>query len=892
MKKLSIVIAALFCCMGAWAQEEFHPVAKPEATVISGNARFTVLTPRLVRMEWAENAKFEDHATLGIINRDLPVPEFKVKRSGSKLTISTGALTIVYKGNEKFSESNLSANFTLNGKKQTWQPGADAGANLGGTVRTLDGFDGKKFSDKEYDNGVISRDGWAIIDESSRHIFTETSSDWKYWVAERDGSEQIDWYLFAYGHDYTEAISDFTKIAGKVPLPPRYAFGYWWCRYWAYSDTELVDLAQHFRNFNIPIDVMIIDMDWHETYSHYKRRAKGEPHEKDESGYNMGWTGYTWNRKLFPSPENCLEDLHSFGVKTALNLHPASGLQTFEEPYERFREDYLSRTNAYDGPKDYKKADGSDAYIPFRIDQEAWADAYFNSVLNPMENYGVDFWWLDWQQKKTSNYVKDLSNTYWLNYTFFNDMARRSAKLGDKGERPMIYHRWGGIGSHRYQLGFSGDTHTTWKVLQAIPDFTATASNVCYGYWGHDIGGHYRPGYMKSIHPELYLRWLQSGVFTPIFKTHSTRASELEKRFWVFPDKFDAMRDAIKLRYALSPYIYNAARQAYDTGICMCRPLYYYLPETDKAYSEKEEFFFGDDILATVVCQPVDSLAGLSPRHMWFPQGSDWFDMVSGKLFQGGSEAELSYTLSENPWYARSGAVIPMAGDSIRNLQEENNEFVFQVIPGEGSFSTRLYEDDGKSSAYDSNYATTDIEKNYDGKLLTLCIKGRKGSFKGCKDSRKFSVVVNGACAPSRVSVNGTEIPYRRSLKADAPRWKYDGKNLNIVIELGEFPATEDVVLECETSFDFVNGERGLLTRLESLTAESKLVYMDEAHRDVGPVMSYCNGCASAITESPFKAKELIDSIDLDALREEMQVNFVPERFIFKTANLTGFKIK
>lgn len=110
---------------------------------------------------------------------------------------------------------------------------------------------------------------------------------------------------------------------------------------------------------------------------------------------------------------------------------------------------------------------------------------------------------------------------------------------------------------------------------------------------------------VKESDPELYTRWLQSGVFTPIFKTHSTKDMNMEKRFWMFPDHFDAMREAIRLRYDLSPYIYTAARQAYDTGVSITRPLYYYWPEEDKAYESKEEFMFGDDILATTVCSPV-----------------------------------------------------------------------------------------------------------------------------------------------------------------------------------------------------------------------------------------------------------------------------------------------
>ena len=248
------------------------------------------------------------------------------------------------------------------------------------------------------------------------------------------------------------------------PLPPKYSLGYWWCRFWQYSDFEFVDLGKQIRSFGIPIDVMVLDMDWHETWS---LRRSNPP--KDEFGQRIGWTGYTWNATLFPNPANHLQDLHDLGLKTTLNLHPASGIQPYEEPYDRFVKDYLSRTSDYDGPKGYIKEDGTKAPVPFRIDQEAWADAYFNSVIRPFERQGVDFWWLDWQQWRLSKYTEGLSNTFWLNYTFFNDIVRQSAHEGAYARRPMIYHRWGGIGSHRYQIGFSGDTQASWKVLSCLP---------------------------------------------------------------------------------------------------------------------------------------------------------------------------------------------------------------------------------------------------------------------------------------------------------------------------------------------------------------------------------------------------------------------------------------
>lgn len=754
IKLTSKLIALAAVCLAGISQAyaQNNPVADQKAIVVSGNARFTVLTDRLIRMEWDAAGKFEDNATLAIVNRNLPVPKFSVTDNGTGITIKTDALTLKYSKNGKFDEKNLSVSFKLNGKTVKWHPGLEDTGNLLGTSRTLDRCEGpdKMSKSDPMEPGIISRNGWAIVDESERHLLKPDSSDWGEWVDVRPEGDRQDLYIFAYGHDYMGALADFTKVAGKIPLPPKYVFGYWWSRYWAYSDAEFLELANEFRTRQIPIDIMVIDMDWHQTYGNSSRRQR-----KDEFGQNTGWTGYSWNRDLFADPEGFLGELHSMKLKTSLNLHPASGILAREDSYPSFVKDYLSRTDDYDGPENYifkggeqlengtvAKA-GYHAGVAFRMSQQAWADAYFNSVIRPLEKQGVDFWWLDWQQFKESKYVKGLSNTFWLNYTFFNDKVRQSKYMGKEAERPFIYHRWGGLGSHRYQLGFSGDTYIMWEVLGFLPYFTATASNVGYGYWGHDIGGHMQRG-NDPTNPELYTRWLQAGVFTPIFKTHSTSSAALERRIWAFPDHYEYMKAALDLRYALTPYIYDSARQAYDTGVSMCRPLYYYYPETENAYNWKEEFFFGDNILATVLCQPMDPETGLTERKMWFPAGNDWYDMAHHEMIKGGSTKTLYYSIDENPWYVKAGAIIPLAKENIQSLQEETNEYRIYIAPGKGKSSYRHYEDDGVSQAYEEDFATTLIEKSSSASACTINIAARQGSYKGMSDDRALTIILGG----------------------------------------------------------------------------------------------------------------------------------------------------
>ena len=182
-----LVLSFILSTLPMRAEDELNPVADPAAVVTSGNARFTVLTDRLIRMEWSPSGQFEDRATLAIVNRNLPVPRFTVQQGRNGLTIKTAAVTLTYRGNDAFSADNLKASFKMKGKTVTWHPGLDASGNLLGTARTLDGCSGPEqinYSDP-MEPGILSRDGWAVVDESARHIFVKDDSDWGEWVASR-----------------------------------------------------------------------------------------------------------------------------------------------------------------------------------------------------------------------------------------------------------------------------------------------------------------------------------------------------------------------------------------------------------------------------------------------------------------------------------------------------------------------------------------------------------------------------------------------------------------------------------------------------------------------------------------------------------------------------------
>ena len=769
MKRLLSTLIVLLVAVAGVSAASFGsavPRANDKAVVLAGsNARFTVLTPQLIRMEWSEDGVFEDRASLTFINRNLDVPQFKVTKTSKKVVIKTSDVTLTYHvGNVPFNESNLKVEFLTAGQKTVWTPGMDDSANLMGTTRTLDNVDGSKHTAKDpLEKGLVSRDGWAIVDDTNKYLMDEN-----WWVAPRPQKGYVDWYIFAYGHQYKKALADYTKVSGKAPLPPRQTFGYWWSRYWQYSDSELKDIIDRLRSIDIPVDILIIDMDWHETWGLDK-----DP-ELDEYGQRIGWTGYTWQKELFPAPEQMFTWAHDAGLKTALNLHPASGIQPYEECYDRFCKEY-----GWDQPG---------KSVPFKIDEKKWADAYYKAVLQPIELQGNDFWWLDWQQWKESKYNPGLSNTFWLNHVFYN-----YAKKNYPGLRPFLYHRWGGLGSHRYPLGFSGDTIITWESLEYQPQFTATSANVNYGYWGHDLGGHMFHGHKGVENAERYTRWLQYGVFSPLYKIHPTKHPDCKRYPWLFPETLFQMIEAFHLRYAMVPYIYNAARKNYDTGVAMCYPLYYDYPETEEAYQYKRQFMFGDDILATCIAVPGDEVTGIATIDMWFPEGNDWFDMASGAMFKGGQTRNIGYTIDDNPWYTKAGSIIPMNPSHVRSLKTACDTLVLTAIPGaDGQLS--YYEDDGVSQNYDKEYTITKVAQKRSENNVVLTVSPREGQYAGMKDTRSYELRFMCTRTPSKVLVNGVEIPYARYAKSG--QWTYDAYNLAPVVYLKDVPVNETLTVE------------------------------------------------------------------------------------------------
>jgi alpha-glucosidase (family GH31 glycosyl hydrolase) len=634
------------------------PIANPGA-IVGGNSqryRFTVLTNALLRYEWAPDNQFEDRASVFAINRDLQVPEYRLINKNGIVEIITKKFHLTYADGEEFSPSSFSVGVkgTFGCHSSVWRFGEEC-ENLGGTARTLDEADGRI----PLGPGVVSKKGYTTIDDSDSMMFDQTG----FVATRRPGPGRIDGYLFAYGHDYAGAVKGLYTLSGRQPLLPRWALGNWWSRYYAYSDKEYLALMDAFGEEKIPFSVAVLDMDWHVT-DDAKVKASGK----------TGWTGYTWNKELFPEPQKFLSNLHQRKLKVSLNDHPADGVQDYEDLYPAMAE-ALSHPTENNDP------------IHFDITDKNFLNAFFDVLHRPLENQGVDFWWIDWQQGSHSR-VPGIDPLWVLNHFHFLDNMLHH-------KRPLTFSRYAGPGSHRYPVGFSGDTIVTWESLDFQPEFTATASNIGYGWWSHDIGGHM--GGIKD--DEMATRWVQLGCFSPIMRLHSSNSQWTRKEPWTYAaDAEKVMTNFLRLRHRLLPYLYTMNARSAEEGIPLVRPMYWEFPENGEAYEVKNQYFFGSELIIIPITAPQDPKLRLAKTKGWLPSGR-YVDIFSGAVYAGDRTLWLSRKLENYPVFAKEGTIVTLDANSEPGNGTENPESieVLVVVGADGNFE--LLEDDGSGSS-------------------------------------------------------------------------------------------------------------------------------------------------------------------------------------------------
>ncbi len=675
-----------------------HPVSEPGNIICQGNYRITILTKRLIRFEYSSEQVFEDRATQVVLNRDFPKVDFSLKKTADQIEIETDFLHVYYDGKEPSAEGlRVEIKDSRSSHIGHWYYGKEPGmaGNFGGTIRTLDEVNGSC----PIDAGLLSKDGWGILDDSASLVITEDG-----WVAVREHSES-DIYLFGYGSDYKGCLHDFYALTGKTPMLPRFVLGNWWSRYYEYSEESYKALLERFDQEDIPFSVAVIDMDWHIV--------------DVDPRYGSGWTGFTWNKELFPDPQRFLKYLHDRGMKTTLNLHPADGIRAYEDCYEDIAEKMGVDIS-------------SQETVEFDAANAKFIENYLECVCHPHEKDGVDFWWIDWQQG-TKTGLKGLDPLWILNHFHYLDSGRT-------GLRPLTFSRYAGPGSHRYPIGFSGDTVITWESLQFQPYFTATASNIGYGWWSHDIGGHTH-GYKDD---QLECRWYQFGVFSPIMRLHSEKNEFNGKEPWRFrKDISEIMKRFLRLRHELMPYLYTMNYRAYKNDEPIIQPLYYNL-KWDQAFEKvPNEYFFGTEMIVNPVTSKCIEGINVAGTTTYLPEGR-FYDFFTDMIYTGGRTIDCYRTLESIPLFVPEGSIIPMTDRrGTKEVSFNPDSFIIHVYAGkDGSFT--MYEDDNESMNYVNGDAvfTEFILKWSDEK--SFCIKASTGNISLIPEKRDYRVIIHG----------------------------------------------------------------------------------------------------------------------------------------------------
>lgn len=755
MKYINRLFAiAMFCLAGQAASFAQGYEIRGNALLFKG-LRIQVLTPTLLRLQPERDKAFADTTDLGVVNLKFSKASFHVTANKGIYCISTDSLQAYYDPSRNLMQGGIHMeyrNFALHslGEKDT--------LNLGGVIGALDNCKGEDHYKEQNDvtsphdlrlipDGILSRRGFTVL----RH--TRDTLD-----IYRAGNPYDELYVLGYGHQYKQAFQDFYALAGEIPMLPRWAFGFIYSRWKDYNAADYKRIVSRFRQEKIPIDAIILDMCWHVDY----------------------WYGFRYDTVNFPDMRAFHQWTDSVHLKTGFNHH--AGALYYKDPHVR---EFCKALNMnYDSALTAGLPwEPNEKIIRYDPTSQKQFSTFYDMYLSPLMKDGLDFHWVDGE---SSIYSSDLYRKFTAEYTH-----KRPVVMNRLQERVMS--------NHRYPFGFSGDTYISWETMAYSLETNIKGANNGV-YWSHDIGG-YMPqgpgGYPPSA--EMFARWLQLGVVSPVFRVHAKKDV-----YWTPPRKpgeFDqgsrlpwewgdtvlnSARTSIQLRYKLLPYIYTMTRLAHDKGIPLTRGLYIDYPNQPEAY-RYDEFMFGNNMLAAPFLVAGENQ--VTRRSLWLPEGS-WYDYFSSQNYIGNKEITVVKSLSEFPLFVKAGSVIPMASYREYSGAPLDTLIILAYSPAESGSSTfRLYEDDGESFAFQQGqYRWTNLTYRFiKGHSHEVIIGKPEGSYQGEDHERAFKIEMINTVQPRRVMVNGKPLD---------TGWKWNPVKKTTEIILGKTILNEPITIE------------------------------------------------------------------------------------------------
>lgn len=728
--------------LGKQFEVDYSKARNDSKAYVKGNRyRFTVITERVIRLEYSLDGNFVDSPTQIILNRNFGLPEFTIRQNATFLEITTKYFRLSYMKEQPFTGSNIDPmknlkitllNVNDKDKERDWYYGNPEARNMNGNIVSED------FKlDNKNSRGLFSLEGFASLDDSNSMIIEKDGT-----LSNRVG-KSIDIYVFMYGNQFNLALNDYFKMTGFPPLLPRYAFGNWWSRNISYDDKSLDELLKTFDKKKIPISVLILDKDWH--IRDYNNKT------------NLN-TGFTFNNKLFSDPKKMIESVHRRNIRLGLSINPSEGLYPFDKFYPKACE-YL----------DIK----DNAIINFDPMNPKLMDVFFKVYLHTLESMGCDFFFSDYIGNSNIN------NLWAMNHYLYLDSGR------DPRKRNLILSRGSIYAPHRYPVLYGSSDIVNWDTLRSEVFKYINASNMGIGYLSFDVFGNHG-GIEES---ELYIRHVELGCFVPILRFHAARGKYYKKEPWVWEAKtFSIVADYLRLRHRLIPYIYTEAYKYSEVGTPIIQPFYYNYMWCYDDPLYKNQYYFGSQLLVCPILTKKDNIMNRTVHRFYMPDGI-WYDFFTGKKFPGGKKYVSFFREEDFPVFAHAGSIIPLSNKSDRNNVGLATDMEIQIFPGASNMYT-LYEDDGITSLNKEGYfLKTSIDYNYLRSNYTVIIRSVEGKSGIVPDKRNYKLVFRNTKEAESVKVmfNDTELK---------PVCMVDGTDF--ILYINDVPTVGQLTINCK----------------------------------------------------------------------------------------------
>ena len=580
-----------------------------------------------------------------------------------------------------------------------------------------------------------------------------------------DVGDEIDYY-FMYGGSMDATIAEIRSLTGQVPMMPLWSYGFMQSKERYTSQNEILSVVRKYRDLGVPLDVII--QDW-QYWSH-----------------NYLWNAMDFLNPRFPDPQGMVDSIHAMNARMMISVWTSFGPAT--KPYRALdKEGLLFEGTTFpqwgvDGPKNVEYPSGVRVYDPYSPKSR---DIYWDNLNNGLYKYGIDGWWLDATEPENFDWKdKDFDHITGVGRSYRS--VRNAFPLAsvsgvydnqralDDGHRITILTRSGFLGQQRYAANvWSGDVLSSWDMLRKQVPAGLNFSMLGMPHWNSDLGGFFAwlynndseaSGTRNPLYHELYVRWLQFGIFTPMMRSHGTSIS---REFFEYgkPGEpvYDALVDAVKLRYRILPYTYSLAWDVTNNQGTFMRPLIMDFPDDPKALDNAREYMYGDAFLVAPVLnaqyttelaekdspeKKAKALADAAnvdftqPKSMevYLPAGAKWYNYWTNELLDGGRTVDVATEFSKIPLFVRAGSIVVNGPEVQYTTEKPWDNLTVAVYPGADADFT-LYEDAGDGYKYESG-EYTEIPMKWNDRKRTLTIGARRGSYPGMITPRRFTVTL------------------------------------------------------------------------------------------------------------------------------------------------------